>query len=113
MRHKITTQRRRRKLPSPAIFLLLLLIPATFLLPGCQKPGTTDRQKVRMAYQPIVFGLPVFVGKEQKIFEKHGVEVEDKSFTSANDMLNALVAGQVDMVPGSPLVPVVALEAQY
>lgn len=113
MRYETTTQRRRRKLASPALYLLFLLLPAAFLLPGCQGTGTTDRQKVRMAYQPIVFGLPVFVGKEQKIFEKHGLEVEDKSFTSANDMLNALVAGQVDMVPGSPLVPVVSLESQY
>jgi len=39
--------------------------------------------------------------------------VEAKSFTSANDMINALVAGQVDMVPGSPLVPVLSLESQY
>lgn len=113
MRHANTTQQRRSKLASPAAYLLLLLIPAMLLLTGCQTTGPADRQKVRMAYQPIVFGLPVFVGKEQKIFEKHGVDVEDKSFTSANDMLNALVAGQVDMVPGAPLVPVVALEAQY
>lgn len=114
MRYGNTTQLRCRKLASPAAYLLLLLIPAAVLiLPGCQTTGPADRQRVRMAYQPIVFGLPVFVGKEQKIFEKHGVDVEDKSFTSANDMLNALVAGQVDMVPGSPLVPVVSLESQY
>lgn len=82
-------------------------------LSGCWKSSSQNKQQVRMAYQPIVFGLPVFVGNEQKIFEKHNLTVEAKSFTSANDMMNALVAGQVDMVPGAPLVPVLALESQY
>ena len=42
-------------------------------------------------YQPIVFGLPVFHGIESRIFEKHGLKVHAQPFTSANDMLNALV----------------------
>jgi ABC-type nitrate/sulfonate/bicarbonate transport system substrate-binding protein len=66
-----------------------------------------------MAYQPIVFGLPVFVGLEEKIFEHNHLQVEAMPFTSANDMLNALLAGQIDIIPGSPLVPVVSLEAKY
>jgi ABC-type nitrate/sulfonate/bicarbonate transport system substrate-binding protein len=60
-----------------------------------------------------VFGMPVFVAQEQKYFEKNNLVVDAKSFTSANDMINALVAGQVDMVPGAPLVPVLSLESQY
>jgi ABC-type nitrate/sulfonate/bicarbonate transport system substrate-binding protein len=66
-----------------------------------------------MAYQPIVFGLPVFYGLEHKVFEKNKIQVDATPFTSANDMLNALIAGQIDMIPGSPLVPVVLLEAKY
>ena len=92
-------------------FSLIVLASLT----GCWRtnnPNNQGQQQIRMAYQPIVFGLPVFVGNEQKIFEKHNLAVDAKSFTSANDMMNALVAGQVDMVPGAPLVPVLALEAQ-
>lgn len=57
--------------------------------------------------------MPVFVAEEQKLFERHEVKVESKSFTSANDMINALVAGQVQIVPGAPLVPVLSLESKY
>lgn len=94
-----------------AMVLASLLIVS---LAGCKSssPGSAAEQ-VRMAYQPIVFGLPVFVGMEERIFEKNGLKVDPKPFTSANDMLNALLAGQVDVIPGSPLVPVVALEAKY
>lgn len=113
MRNETTPQKQRRRFASLALFLLVLLISATTMIVGCRRTETSGQQTVRMAYQPIVFGLPVFVGKEQKIFEKHGLTVEDKSFTSANDMMNALVAGQIDMVPGAPLVPVVSLESQY
>ncbi|MGD9588741.1 MAG: ABC transporter substrate-binding protein [Pyrinomonadaceae bacterium] len=92
---------------------LIALVGSVLLLQSCDKPVNQSEVKVRMAYQPIVFGLPVFVGEQQKIFQNHGLTVESKSFTSANDMLNALVAHEIDIVPSSPLVPVVALEAQY
>jgi ABC-type nitrate/sulfonate/bicarbonate transport system substrate-binding protein len=110
MRKETFTQ---RPIASRLRYILLLALPILLLLSSCGKSGNQSTQQVRMAYQPIVFGLPVFVGNEQKIFEKHNLAVEAKSFTSANDMMNALVARQVDMVPGAPLVPVLALEAQY
>ncbi len=66
-----------------------------------------------MAYQPIVFGMPVFVAQDQKFFQNNNLVVDAKSFTSANDMINALVAGQVQVVPGAPLVPVLSLESQF
>jgi hypothetical protein len=68
------------------LVFLLLLVGA-----GCSRPVSTNREAVRMAYQPIVFGLPIFHGLEE------GLQVAATPFTSANDMLNSLVAGQVDM----------------
>ena len=105
-------------------FTSLVLLLALVLV-GCNKapkeqpnangtpPAQSEPGTIRMAYQPIVFGMPVFVAQEQKYFEKNNLVVDAKSFTSANDMINALVAGQVDMVPGAPLVPVLSLESQY
>jgi ABC-type nitrate/sulfonate/bicarbonate transport system substrate-binding protein len=100
----------------PSRLLIGLTIGLSLILlvsSGCWKGSNKDNGEIRMAYQPIVFGLPVFVGNEQAIFQRHNLSVEAKSFTSANDMMNALVAGQIDIIPGAPLVPVLALEAQY
>src|SRR5688572_14832731 len=72
---------------------LIVGLTLVLLFSGCWKSRNNNNQQIRMAYQPIVFGLPVFVGNEQKIFEKHNLSVDSKSFTSANDMMNALVAG--------------------
>jgi ABC-type nitrate/sulfonate/bicarbonate transport system substrate-binding protein len=107
-------------------YIRLLLLSGVLVFAGCNKSaedgqknnaggtsGETEKGKITMAYQPIVFGMPVFVAQDQKFFDKNGLVVEAKSFTSANDMINALVAGQVDMVPGAPLVPVLSLESQY
>jgi ABC-type nitrate/sulfonate/bicarbonate transport system substrate-binding protein len=109
----------------PKYFSSLILL-FMLALTGCNKapteepksdatptPAKTEPGKISMAYQPIVFGMPVFVAQDQKFFEKNNLIVDAKSFTSANDMINALVAGQVDMVPGAPLVPVLSLESQY
>src|SRR4028118_1727051 len=113
MRSQTITQRPFTSYALRSRCLLLLALPVILLLSSCWTSSAPSTQQIRMAYQPIVFGLPVFVGNEQKIFEKHNLSVDAKSFTSANDMMNALVAGQVDMVPGAPLVPVLSLEAQY
>lgn len=94
------------------LILTIVLAAAAFLV--WNKPhdaGSTT--PVKIAYQPIVFGMPVFVGEQEGLFQKHGVVAESKSFTSANDMINALVAGEVVMVPGAPLVPVLSLESKY
>ncbi|RBP36890.1 NitT/TauT family transport system substrate-binding protein [Roseimicrobium gellanilyticum] len=67
---------------------------------------------VRVAYAPVVLNLPSYVAQDRGLFEKAGVKVVYTSFSSANDMINALVAGQVDAVTGVSMVPVLNLEAQ-
>ncbi len=93
--------------------LLALLALISIRYRSATVPTSDQLQTVRMGYQPIVFGLPVFHGLEKNIFSANGLKVEATPFTSANDMLNALVSGQLDVIPGSPLVPVVALESKY
>ena len=92
--------------------IVFALVPATLLLASCSK-APQDTTTLRVASQPLVFGLPLFVAQDQGIFATNGVNVDAKSFTSANDMMSALVAGQVDMLPNAPLVPVVSLESKY
>lgn len=67
---------------------------------------------VKVAYAPVVLNLPSYLAQDRGLFEKAGVKPEYVSFSSANDMINALVAGQVDVVTGVSLVPILNLEAQ-
>lgn len=47
------------------------------------------------------------------MFAAKGVTADFKVFGSANDMINAVVAGQVDAVTGVSLVPILHLETQH
>lgn len=71
-------------------------------------PGT-----VRMAYPPIIPSLPVFVAQQQHFFERQNVKLETLSLNSSNDLVNALVAGQAEVLPAVSLVPIVHLEIQH
>lgn len=97
----------------PLLFFVFAAAVAGYLWFGSKSASSGSSELVKIAYQPIVFGMPVFVAEQDGLFAKHGVTAETKSFTSANDMINALVAGDVVMVPGAPLVPVLSLESKY
>lgn len=73
-------------------------------------PGRNDQ--VRIAYPPIVASLPVFVAEENDMFAAVDVPAEVTQFSSSNDMVNALVAKQVDMLPAVSLIPILHLEIQ-
>ncbi|MGC2324425.1 MAG: ABC transporter substrate-binding protein [Terriglobales bacterium] len=68
---------------------------------------------VRIAYLPIIPSLPVFVVKEQHLFEKENLKVAMLSLNSSNDLVNALVAGQADLLPGVSIIPIIHLEIQH
>jgi len=97
------------------LLLVLTACLATTAFFACNKSPEVGGvlTPVKIAYQPIVFGVPLFVAEQEGLFKKHGVVADSKSFTSANDMINALVAGEVVIVPGAPLVPVLSLESKY
>jgi NitT/TauT family transport system substrate-binding protein len=73
---------------------------------------TTPRE-VRMAYPPIIPSLPVFVAQDQHLFEKENLKLQTLSLNSSNDLVNALIARQADLLPAVSLVPIVHLEIQY
>lgn len=75
-------------------------------------PKSDISRRVRLAYPPIVASLPVFVAEENKLFEQKGIAAETVSFVNSNDMVNALLAGQVDGLPAVSLIPILHLEIQ-
>ena len=69
-------------------------------------------EEVRVAYPPIIPSLPLFVAREQHFFEKQNLKIKLLPLSSSNDLVNALVAGQADMLPAVSLIPIVHLEIQ-
>ncbi len=57
--------------------------------------------------------LPAVAAQDQQMFQRHHLEAEVVSFSSSNDMVSALVAGQVDVLPAVSLIPLLHLEIQY
>lgn len=74
---------------------------------------TSQTEVVRMAYPPIVASLPVFIAERNQVFQQQSITAQKTSFTSSNDMVNALIAGQVDVLPAVSLVPIIHLEIQH
>jgi NitT/TauT family transport system substrate-binding protein len=97
-----------------ALIVILIGSSAWWYLSKRPQPGSTPGpQVIRVAYAPVVLNLPSYVAEDKGLFESRGLKPEYVSFSSANDMINALVAGQVDVVTGVSLVPILNLEAQF
>src|SRR5450759_382896 len=96
--------------------LLLLVIgaAAVFLagLLGSCKQAHEDRAEVRVADLQIIPSLPVFVAQEQGLFDKENLRLKAIALGSSNDLVNAMVAGQADILPAVSLVPIMHLEIQ-
>jgi ABC-type nitrate/sulfonate/bicarbonate transport system substrate-binding protein len=87
-----------------AILLLILFFPA------CHSARTPS--EVRVAYLQIIPSLPIFVAQEQHFFEKENVRLTPVVLGSSNDLVNAMLAGQADILPATSLVPIIHLEIQ-
>lgn len=96
-----------------AIFIITPLLGLS-LLSQCNRSKSPGKSTtVRVAYAPVVLNLPAYYAQEHGLFEKRGIDVDLNVFGSANDMINAVVAGQIDAVTGVSLVPILNLEKQY
>src|SRR5450756_3081310 len=96
----------------PSILLLMISVAAVSLaglLASCKR-GHEDRAEVRVAYLPIIPSLPVFVAQEQGLFDKENLRLKAIALSSSNDLVNAMVAGQADILPATSLVPIIHLE---
>lgn len=93
-------------LPIAAVILALAVI-------GVWKSSSRSSDEVRIAYPPIIPSLPLFVAQEQRLFKKVNVKVTMLPLSSSNDLVNALVAGQANMLPAVSLIPIVHLEIQH
>ncbi|MSU75017.1 MAG: ABC transporter substrate-binding protein [Candidatus Magasanikbacteria bacterium] len=75
---------------------------------------TKSESLVTVAPQTVIIGYrthdlyaPVFVGIEQKIFEKYGLDVKTVQFASTNQLTDALIGGSVDAALGGVNIPLI------
>ncbi len=90
-------------LRSRAISIVAGLISAV-LLASCTLTGNVSpaTEKVKIAYLPVVHSLPLYVALEKGYFKDEGLEVETIKFEAPNQIIDALLSGQVDIgAPGT------------
>ena len=93
------------------VIMSCLLLIFTLALAGCSasktsqptaSPGTTTANKaIKIGYYGGTCEAPIYIGKEQGIFAKHGLDVE--LITIAGDTLKESIAtGKIDVIQVSP-----------
>jgi len=92
------------------LFSILLLL--VFSLPTCSKKQPEGKVPVRIGYLNIVASLPLFVAEEKGFFKDEGIQYEATVIATSNQLVDAIVAGNLDCYIESSAVPVLAVELQ-
>lgn len=103
-----------RRIPACVTVLVAL---AGLIGNGCRQSASradsAPLPTVRIAWAPVVGSLPLFVATEMNFFKARKIEPRIVQFISSNDAINAMIAGQVDIMPAVALPPIVNLEIQH
>lgn len=63
--------------------------------------STAETAHVRIAYLPVLQGLPVYLAQEKGYSKSAGFDVELVKFEAPNQIIDALLSGQIDMTAPS------------
>ncbi len=91
------------------VIVILVIAGAWYFLskkPVSQVEGT----KVRIGYLPILASLPLYVGEEYGYFTDAGIEIEKTAFQTSEQLVDALIRGDIDVVVESSIVPALRVE---
>jgi ABC-type nitrate/sulfonate/bicarbonate transport system substrate-binding protein len=91
-----------------AIVVVGLIVALYFSLKGPSEKETT----VRIGYLNIVASLPLFVAEEKGFLRDQGIKYDTTPIASSNQLVDAVVAGNLDFFIESSAVPVLAVELQ-
>ena len=87
----------------------LVVIALLVVLVGCSDPVSQDNG-VKIGYTPLVYGQPSFVANDLGFFKEQGIDAEMVKFESSAQVVNALLAGELDFVAVAPCLSVFAAE---
>jgi len=75
-----------------------------FALFWVTKDISMAQEEVKIGYTTIVVSLPTFVALEKGYFQEHGLKVVNTPFESGTLLVDALVAGRIDVFAGSSVI---------
>jgi len=82
--------------------ILVLVLITLFVILGCS--NQEKEETVRIGYTPINTHLPLYLSLEEDYFKQEGIDVKLIKFESPNQMVDALIQGNIDLIgPGGPL----------
>jgi len=90
-----------------AVIIIVLLAGTVAIIHryNANQPQTTPivtSNKVRIAYIPVVQALPLYITLDKGYFKEAGLDVETVKFEAPNQIIDALLSGQVDIgAPGT------------
>jgi len=93
------------------ISILVIIIIAGILVFNLIKSPATPG-KIKIGYQPLTVNAALYAAIEQGYFSKNNVEVEMVRFETTDQIVNALITGQIDMSGIIAYYPLLSVETQ-
>lgn len=82
------------------VIAILVIVGIWYIASQKSEVGPLETTKVKVAYLPVVSALPLYLAIEKGYFTEAGLEIELVKFEAPNQIIDALIAGNVDF--GSP-----------
>ncbi|MEK6953009.1 MAG: ABC transporter substrate-binding protein [Nanoarchaeota archaeon] len=99
---------RKRKIMFISVMLIILALAIVGLSLSLTSKEKT--RNVKIGYLPIMASLPLYVAQENNYFTEQGIQIETVQLQSSNQLVDALVRGDIDIVVESSAVPALIAE---
>ncbi len=89
--------------------VLAFIFSTIWILSSQKKEILKERTNIKIANLPIVQGLPIYLAIEKGYFSDAGINVELVKFQSPNQIIDALLTNQVDLVSPSGAMGIIGI----
>ena len=90
-----------------SILVIAVIIIGAFVV---FSPKQEETKVVKIGYLPIMASLPLYVAQENNYFTEQGVQIETIQLQSSNQLVDALIRGDIDIVVETSAVPALIAE---
>lgn len=83
------------------LIIAVLVVGGVWYFASNKQEAKLETTKVKIANLPVVHGLPLYVAIEKGYFKDAGLEIEVVKFEAPNQIIDAIMTGQVDLTSPS------------